>query len=238
MLDTAKHLLRQNLRMLGPVIDAGTPVIGLEPSCVTVFRDEMPDLLHGDENARRLQKQTFLLSEFLQQKVENYRPPRLEQKAVIHGHCHHKSSLKFDAEKELLSNMGLDCNILDSGCCGMAGAFGYESEHYEVGIQCGERVLLPAVRQSPRDAIIIADGFSCREQILQETDRRALHLSQVLQMALREGSNSARREFPEAGYADEEKTAAVPVSVLAAAALLGAGVFWGSRAIRRRLESS
>ncbi|MBV9761955.1 MAG: FAD-binding oxidoreductase [Acidobacteriaceae bacterium] len=234
MLDTATVLLRQNLRVLRPVIEAGTPVIGLEPSCVTVFRDEMPDLLHGDESAKRLQRQTFLLSEFLQQKNKDYRPPRLARKAVIHGHCHHKSSLKFDSEKELLHNMGLDCDILDSGCCGMAGAFGYEAEHYELGIQCGERVLLPAVRKAPRDALIIADGFSCREQILQETDRRALHLSQVLQMALH---SEAARELPEIGYAEAERTPAVPLSVVAAAALIGAGVFWGSRALRRFLNS-
>lgn len=237
MLDTAKLLLRQNLRALRNVIEAGIPVIGLEPSCVTVFRDELPDLLYGDENAKRLQKQTFLLGEFLQEKVDNYRAPKLKRKAVVHGHCHHKSSLKFDSEKELLTQIGLDCDILDSGCCGMAGAFGYESEHYQVSMQCGERVLLPAVRNAARDTIIIADGFSCREQILQETNRRALHLSQVLQMALRRNSHLPG-DLPESGYADVDKTPAVPISLVAASALIGAGLWWGSRKMQRRFQSS
>jgi Fe-S oxidoreductase len=233
MLNLAKSLLRQNLQVLRPAIEAGIPVIGLEPSCVTVFRDELPDLLHGDEGAKRLAKQTCLLSEFLQQQAKGYRPPRLERKAVVHGHCHHKSSLKFDAEKELLHNIGLDYKVLDSGCCGMAGAFGYEAEHYDVGIQCGERVLLPAVRGASRDALIVADGFSCREQILQQTNRRALHVSQVLQMALHGGSQS-QGELPETGYAEPEKTSALPVSVLAAAALAGGALWYAGRALRDR----
>ena len=230
MLDTAQKLLRQILAALKPAIEAGIPVVGLEPSCVTVFRDEMPDLLYGDETAERLSEQTFMLSEFLEKQVKNYQPPRLERKAVVHGHCHHKSSLKFDSEKELLKKVGLDFQILDSGCCGMAGAFGYEKEHYKVGIECGERVLLPSVRNAPREAVIITDGFSCREQILQETDRRALHLSQILQMALREGPEGPNHPLPESGYAETEKTAKLPVSVVAGAAVLaGAGLWWSRR---------
>jgi Fe-S oxidoreductase len=218
MLNLAKDLLRRNLRILG-----------LSRAASRSFGDEMPDLMHGDKNAKRMQKQTFLLSDFLQEKVRGYQPPQLRRKAVVHGHCHHKSSLKFDSEKELLKNMGLDCKILDSGCCGMAGAFGYETEHYALSIQCGERVLLPAVREAPREALIVADGFSCREQILQQTDRRALHMAQVLQMALAEGPAGSGREAPERGYADEETTPAVPVSILAASALAGAGLWWATR---------
>jgi Fe-S oxidoreductase len=103
---------------------------------------------------------------------------------VVHGHCHHKSTLGFADERAVLDRLGLEFRVLDSGCCGMAGAFGFEAEHYEVSLQVGERVLLPAVRSCPPEALIVADGFSCREQISQTTGRRALHLAEVLQRAL------------------------------------------------------
>ncbi|MGC2657906.1 MAG: FAD-binding and (Fe-S)-binding domain-containing protein [Bryobacteraceae bacterium] len=227
MLDTAKKLLYQILEGLRPAIQAGVPVIGLEPSCVSVFRDELTNLIHGNQDAKRLQSQTFLLSEFLEQKVENYQPPQLARKAVVHGHCHHKSALKFTDEESVLKKMGLDYEILDSGCCGMAGAFGYETDHYEVGLKCGERVLLPAVRNAPDDALILADGFSCREQILQETDRRGLHLAQVLEMGLAAHmQGKSPGAFPERLCA-EPRTAPLPASVMVGAAgLTAAGLWW------------
>ncbi|MBV8941898.1 MAG: 4Fe-4S dicluster domain-containing protein, partial [Solirubrobacterales bacterium] len=160
MLDLAEKLLREILTSLRPAIQQGIPVIGLEPSCVTVFRDEMTNLIHGDEDAKRLQQQTFLLSEFLEQKAGDYQIPQLKRQAVVHGHCHHKSTLQFEAEEKVLRKTGLEYQILDSGCCGMAGAFGYERDHYAVGIKCGERVLLPAIRTASKGALIIADGFS------------------------------------------------------------------------------
>ncbi len=233
MLDTAKKLLGQILTTLGPAIRSGIPVIGLEPSCVTVFRDELTNLFHGNEDAKRLQRQTYLLSEFLA-KTDHYKPPGLKRKAVLHGHCHHKSILDFESEEHILRNAGLDCQVLDSGCCGMAGAFGYESGHYEVGIKCGERVLLPAVRNAPRESLIVADGFSCREQISQQTDRKALHLAQVLQMALHDGPNGPTDEVPEEGYAFVEKTPAVPASVIAGASVLAAAGLWWALRDRKR----
>ena len=142
-------------------------------------------MLPRDENARRLQQQTFLLSEFLEQKAPDFDVPKLTRRAVVHGHCHHKSVLKMDAEEHTLKKIGLDYTLLDSGCCGMAGAFGFEAgEHYDVSIGTGERVLLPAVRKADTDELIVANGFSCREQIAQTTNRRAMHLADVLQMAL------------------------------------------------------
>jgi Fe-S oxidoreductase len=156
-----------------------------------VFHDEMPDLLHGDADARALASQTFLLSDFLVQKAPHFQPPALHRKAVVHGHCHHKSVLGFDAEEEMLQRAGLDYTVLDSGCCGMAGAFGFEKgEHYDVSIRCGERVLLPAVRSAAADTLVLADGFSCREQIAQTTTRRALHLAEVLAMGLDDTAGS------------------------------------------------
>jgi Fe-S oxidoreductase len=183
MLDRARRQLEQILESLRPQIAAGTPVIGLEPSCVSVFRDEMPNLLAHNKDAIRLKDQTFLLSEFLVRKAD-YRPPQLKRKALVHGHCHHKSVLKFDCEQELLRRTGLDFQILDSGCCGMAGSFGFEPAKYDVSVKIGERVLLPAVRSAPPDTLIIADGFSCFEQIEGLAQRRPLHIAEVLQMAI------------------------------------------------------
>jgi FAD/FMN-containing dehydrogenase/Fe-S oxidoreductase len=185
MLDLARRQLRQTIRVLRPQIRSGLCIVGLEPSCVSVFRDEAVNLLHGDEDAARLSRQTYFLSEFLVEKAPDFAPPRLAAHAVVHGHCHHKAVLRFDAETAMLRKVGVDCTVLDSGCCGMAGAFGFEKgEHYDVSIKCGERVLLPAVRVAPLDSLIVSDGFSCREQIAQTTDRRAVHIAQVLQMAL------------------------------------------------------
>jgi FAD/FMN-containing dehydrogenase/Fe-S oxidoreductase len=186
MLDLARHLLRRTLTVLEDEIRAGTPVIGLEPSCAAVFRDELVNFFPDDEDAHRLSVQTFPLADFLVRELPEERFPRLHRKAVVHGHCHHKAIFEMQGEEQVLTRLGLDFEIPDSGCCGMAGSFGFEKgDPYEVSVRCGERVLLPAVRSAPKDALIIADGFSCREQITQGTRRRALHLAQVLQMAWR-----------------------------------------------------
>jgi len=192
MLKTAKRLLLQILETLREDIRQGTPVVGLEPSCVAVFRDELCDMLPHDEDARRLKQQTYTLAEFLEKKVENYKAPPLQRKAIVHGHCHQKAVMQMKSEEKLLKSMKVDYSILDSGCCGMAGYFGYEKgDHYDVSIKVGERGLLPEVRKAAADTIIIADGFSCREQIVQQTKRKGLHLAQVLQMALHEKDNAA-----------------------------------------------
>jgi len=231
MLTIAKRLLRQVLDTLRPQILAGIPIVGLEPSCVAVFRDELVNLFPHDENARRLQKQAFLLSEFLEKKVENYQPPRLQRKAIVHGHCHHKAIMRMTSEEAVLKKLGLDYQLLDSGCCGMAGAFGFEKDHYDVSIKSGERVLLPAVRNADEDTLIITDGFSCREQITQTTDRDPLHLAQVIQMALHESGSdqsdvsTGMREF----VAVEERLptkSRVTLFASIGAVLIGATVLW------------
>jgi FAD/FMN-containing dehydrogenase/Fe-S oxidoreductase len=193
MLDKAKATLEQTLAALRSDIEAGTPIIGLEPSCVSVFRDEMTNLLGKNDEAQRLRSQTYLLSEFLINKAD-YRPPQLKRKAIVHAHCHHKSVLKFDSESELLKRTGLDFHVLDSGCCGMAGSFGFEADKYDISVKIGERVLLPAVRGAAADTLIITDGFSCYQQIEGLTGRRALHLAEVLQMAIREDEKAVTAE--------------------------------------------
>jgi FAD/FMN-containing dehydrogenase/Fe-S oxidoreductase len=180
-LDRAKKLLRETLDVLKPELDAGVPVIGLEPSCVSVFRDELPHLWPKDEAALRLSRSTFTLSEFLLN--EGVALPALARKAIVQAHCHHKAVMRFDAEEAMLRKLGLDLTHPDSGCCGMAGAFGFEEKHYDLSMKIGERVLLPMVREADRDTLIIANGFSCREQIEQSTGRKTLHFAEVLKMA-------------------------------------------------------
>ena len=197
MLDRAQSLLLQILDELSPAIEAGIPVVGLEPSCVAVFRDELINLFPHDERAQALSRQTFLLSEFLEAQASNFSPPRLERKALLHGHCHHKSLMKMTAEESLLRRLGVDFESPAPGCCGMAGSFGFESEKYDISIAIGELELLPAVRHAPSDWLIIADGFSCREQIAQGTPRHALHLAEVLQMAIAGEYTSKPHPFPE-----------------------------------------
>ncbi|HEX5504187.1 MAG TPA: FAD-linked oxidase C-terminal domain-containing protein, partial [Thermomicrobiales bacterium] len=189
MLDLAGRLLRQILDALRDDIAAGVPVVGLEPSCVSVFRDELLGLFPHDEDARRLSGQTYLLGEFLEERAADHHWPQLRRRALVHGHCHQQAILSLDGAESLLKKIGVAYTVPDTGCCGMAGAFGFErGEHYEVAMKCGERVLLPAVRAAAADTLIVADGFSCREQIAQATGRRALHLAQVLQLALRDGA--------------------------------------------------
>ena len=191
MLEKAKNTLRQIMSALGPRIDAGSPIVVLEPSCASVFRDELRNLFPTDERANRLRSQTFLLSEFLQDYAPNYPSSKSSMKVLLHGHCHQKALMKMDHEEALLRMLGAELQSPDSGCCGMAGPFGFQKDKFEVSQAVAERVLLPAVRNAAPDTLIVTDGFSCREQILQSTGRRAMHLAEVLKMALH------RRESPD-----------------------------------------
>ena len=183
MLDRAKSLLLEILDVLDAEIESGIPIVVLEPSCAAVFRDELLNLFPKDERARHLSSQTFLLSEFLEHKAPHFALPKLNRKALIHGHCHHKSVMKMTDEESVLKKMNLDFYAPAPGCCGMAGSFGFEADKYHVSMAIGELELLPAVRQAPPDQLIIADGFSCREQIAQSAGRHALHLAEVIQLA-------------------------------------------------------
>jgi len=183
MLDRARQYLSRVMNLLGNEIDAGIPIVILEPSCASVFRDELPNLFPNEPRAARLRKQTFLLSEFLEHHAPGFRPPQFSGKVLLHGHCHHKALMKMGAEETLVRKMGVILQPLDSGCCGMAGSFGFEQNNYDLSLAIGERVLLPAVREAAPDTLIVSDGFSCREQIFQSTKRRAIHLAELLQLA-------------------------------------------------------
>lgn len=229
MLDRAERLLLEILDQLEPEIAAGIPIVGLEPSCVAVFRDELVNLFPHDERAQALSKQTFLLSEFLEQNlVPNAQLPQLPRNALLHGHCHHKSIMKMTAEESLLSRLGVQFQSPAPGCCGMAGSFGFEHDKYEVSAAIGELELLPAVRNAPPDWLIIADGFSCREQIAQGTGRHALHLAEVLQLALQPSALDKDDPYPESRLVRERqaevtasmKRAGIAASALAATSLL------------------
>ncbi|HET6876206.1 MAG TPA: FAD-binding and (Fe-S)-binding domain-containing protein [Jatrophihabitans sp.] len=188
MLTLAKRYLRRTLDALRPALDAGIPLVGLEPSCLAVFRDELTNLLPDDLDAQRLHRSSYVLSEFLTEHAPDWPLPRLDAKALVQPHCHHHAVMGFDAEQQLLESMGMSVELADANCCGMAGSFGYEAgEKYQVSEQAGERVLLPKVRAATADTLILADGFSCRSQIADGSDRIGVHLAQVLATAIREG---------------------------------------------------
>ena len=184
MLDRAKALLQQALEILEPEIIAGTPVVVLEPSCASVFRDELLNLFPDNEWAQKLSSQVFLLSEFLEKRIPNFSIPPMHAHALVHGHCHHKSIMKMTDEESLLRRLGIEYTSPAPGCCGMAGAFGFAMETCDVSLAIGELELLPAVRSAPADTLIIADGFSCREQIEQCTGRKTMHLAEVIRGGL------------------------------------------------------
>ncbi|HTW47795.1 MAG TPA: FAD-binding and (Fe-S)-binding domain-containing protein [Acidobacteriaceae bacterium] len=177
----ARAYLSQILSQFTPQIDAGLPFVFLEPSCASVFRDELVNFFPYDEHAQRLRDQTLLLSEFLARRAPSFQPAQHPgRRIVLQGHCHHKSMMKMTDEVALLRRTGAKVELLDSGCCGMAGPFGFEREKFAVSQALGERVLLPAVRAAAPETILVADGFSCREQIAQNTPRRAVHFAEVI----------------------------------------------------------
>ncbi|MEU4348154.1 FAD-linked oxidase C-terminal domain-containing protein [Streptomyces sp. NPDC023838] len=185
-LGVAQRVLRRTVRVLRPWIEAGTPVIGLEPSCTAVFRADAPDLMPEDEDVRRLAGQFRTFSEqMVNHAPDDWRPPTVSRAATVQTHCHQHAVLKDDADRELMRRAGLDADVLDAGCCGLAGNFGFERGHYDLSMKIGEQGVLPAVREAAPGALVLADGFSCRTQIEQGgTGRRALHLAEALALGL------------------------------------------------------
>ena len=239
MLDEAKLYLKRILRSLERDIQAGYPIVVLEPSCASVFKEELKNLLPDERLTEKLSGQVMLLSEFIQKKATEFEFPQLKRKAVVQAHCHHKAIFKTDPEEKVFNRLGIEAELLDAGCCGMAGPFGFEAAKYEVSQACGERALLPAVRKAADDELVIADGFSCREQIRQNTDRFPLHLADALQMAFTK--NLPRKGNPEAPIVKRiksEKRMAQAKTAAALVALLGTTAFGLWALFSRRGKSS
>lgn len=196
-LGTAKRVLRRTLHELRPALRAGTPIVVLEPSCAAVFRSDLPELMHGDEDAHRLAGQTYTLGELLRDKAPDWQPPtpnssraadsaESRDSALLQPHCHQHAVLKTEKDKEALESADVDVDVLDAGCCGLAGNFGFERGHYDVSVACAEDKLLPAIRQADPGTLVVADGFSCRTQIRDlQPGADPLHTAQVLAKRLR-----------------------------------------------------
>jgi FAD/FMN-containing dehydrogenase/Fe-S oxidoreductase len=229
MLDMAQAFFDRLVKGLAPYAREGIKVVGVEPSCVAAFRDELPDMMPHDEDAGRISNNTLTLAEFLVD--EGYEPPKLDRKVIVHGHCHQEATVGLGAEKQLYEKMGLDFEVLDSGCCGLAGSWGFEEDKYDLSMQIGERRLLPAAREADGDTILLADGFSCKTQVEQGTERRPLHTAQVIKMALDHGrGGTPRGGEPEGHYPDVVLDAPSPdlkTLALAGGALAGGALLWG-----------
>jgi FAD/FMN-containing dehydrogenase/Fe-S oxidoreductase len=183
MLRAARRTLARTVRSLAPDLRAGIRVVVLEPSSLAVFRDELCELLPGDEDARRLSQLACSLPELLLER--GWHPPaQVADEIVVHGHCHQQALWGMEADLRLLSELCREHRLLDSGCCGAAGGFAYQRDHQAVSLACAERVLAPAIRSAGPDALVVCDGFSCSEQIEHTTGRRPLHVAEVVALSL------------------------------------------------------
>jgi Fe-S oxidoreductase len=188
-LSVARRVMRRSLRALAP--HAGTPVVGLEPSCLSALKHDLPALV-DDPRATALAENSFTLAGFLATYAPQWTPPVVPRAAIAQVHCHQHATLGYAPETELLARAGVDTTRLPAGCCGLAGNFGFEREHYDVSQALAEQHLLPAVRDAADDTVVIADGFSCRTQVAQGSDRTAVHLAEVLAAGLGEEGMAQR----------------------------------------------
>jgi FAD/FMN-containing dehydrogenase/Fe-S oxidoreductase len=225
-LDMAERYLHNVLDMLRDEIRAGTPIVGMEPSCLAVFKDELSNMLPHDDDADRLQRCAYHFAEFFHEKDIDV--PKLAKPALMWGHCHHKATGGMDGEQELLQKMGLQVDHVQGGCCGLAGSWGFEDGKHDISIECGEHALLPAVRDAADETVVVADGFSCKTQIEQAgTGRRALHLAQVMKLAREHGPEGWTDGKPESGYYEVRPPAPASVKATRLGALAAAGAIVG-----------
>ena len=189
LLAAARSYLAQVLQRMAPQIDAGLPFVFLEPSCASVFKDELLELFPNDPRATRLSEQVWLFADFLAARAPGFVSSRLDGAHILlHGHCHHKAVFGGPAsEIALLREAGAKVELIQASCCGMAGPFGFEADKFEVSKTIANQGLIPAVQSAGPTAIVVADGFSCREQIGQLTHARALHSAEVLAVTCRCG---------------------------------------------------
>ena len=189
-LKQAKKLANANVSLYKDKISKETPLIGIEPSAILSFRDDYLKLADDKDAARSIAQNTFLIEEFLQQEIKegNIKPEQFTARSKtikFHGHCHQKALSNTMSSFTVLNlPQNYKVTIISSGCCGMAGSFGYEKEHYDVSMAIGEQTLFPAIRKAPEDIIIAANGTSCRHQIADGTGRKALHPVSILKEAL------------------------------------------------------
>ncbi|MEV4477353.1 FAD-binding and (Fe-S)-binding domain-containing protein [Nonomuraea sp. NPDC049504] len=232
---TAKRVLRRTLDVLRPHLRAGAYVVGLEPSCTAVFRGDARELFPHDEDVDRLSRQTVTLSELLHEHTPGWRPPRVRRTARVQTHCHHHAIMGFQADRAVLAAAGVEADVLDSGCCGLAGNFGFEQGHYEVSEACAERVLLPAVRAAAEADVILADGFSCRTQLDQSRagGRRGMHLAELLRAGLHGDDSEDRPERHWAHRPEPPSRTARLLATLAATTTAGAVLILAGRTLRR-----
>ena len=231
MLDRAKALVQELLGTLGPALARDVPVVGLEPACVAAFRDEVIGLFPDDERAQRLKQQSFLFTEFLDRHCSDFELPRVSKRpALVQIHCHQHAVLDPEAEKRMLKRLGLDAEIMPSGCCGMAGSFGFEAEKYHWSRKIAEHALLPRLDSAPKDALVLANGFSCREQIEQEAGRKTTHIAELIAEALGFASDEER-------HAPSGNATLGNAPLIAAGALLAGGLLIGLALGRSRLRA-
>jgi FAD/FMN-containing dehydrogenase/Fe-S oxidoreductase len=220
-LDVAERYLHHVLDVLREDVRAGTPIVGMEPSCLAVFKDELTKMLPHDDDAARLARNAYHFGEFFD--TFDVEVPPLTRKALLWGHCHQRATGGMDHEKQLLERMGVDVQELTGGCCGLAGSWGFEQGKYGISVECGEQKLLPEVRSAQDDTVVVADGFSCKTQIQQDGGgRRALHIAQVIKMAREQGIEGYRKGKPEQPYYLARPPAGAKRQAARAAGLLGA----------------
>ncbi|RAY11504.1 FAD-binding oxidoreductase [Actinomadura craniellae] len=196
-LGIARRALARTLDVLRDDLRRGTPVVGLEPSCTAVFRSDAAELWPDDPDVQRLRDQTRTLAELLTERAPDWRPPPVDAAAVVQRHCHQYAIMGFDADRTLLAAAGVEADVLDSGCCGLAGNFGFERGHYQVSQDVAELGLFPALRTADPGTLVLADGFSCRTQIDQAGLGPApVHLAEVLAAGLRGAEPRAVRPAP------------------------------------------
>ena len=186
MIDGAKSNIQSNVNIIYPYVKDGSKLVGIEPSCVLGFMDDFKDLTNDRDKIDLISQNTMLIEQFLMSHVSQYgkiqfsNPPK-SATAIFHGHCHQKSLVGTTSAMDVLNMIpGLDSQEIDSGCCGMAGSFGYYKKHYDVSMQIGERNLFPSIRDVDPEAVIVSEGVSCREQIEEGTGRKAKHLVELL----------------------------------------------------------
>ena len=227
-LTAAQRYLDGVLEVLRDHVRAGTPVVGMEPSCLAVFKDELVKMMPHDEDARRLSENAYHFAEFFE--AFDIEPPRAEPgtRALLWGHCHHKATGGTGPEQHLLERMGVDVTEARGGCCGLAGSWGFESGKYDISMACGEEALLPAVRAAEDSTVVVADGFSCKTQISDAgTGRQALHVAQLMELA-RSGERGRRPAPPLS-----RRLGRSALALAVAGGLATGGAAFAARAVRR-----